>query len=247
MFYCRVLSIICIFLGCSVYANSALVQRHSKLQTITPNDQGLYDQAMNLLMHKKFTQAIVKLKEIVVIYPFSLLTPHAELLCAQISYLAKDYVNTILYSKQYIAHHPYSEYAYYLNALAYYRQIGYLERSSVILLQARESFTRLLKLFPHSLYANSARVKLREVTYKIVHNEMSISRFYLQRGIYIAAITRFINILHTYNEKEIDIYLPEIFYRLAIAYNALGLTKEAIYYRNNLHRRFAESVWNKYL
>jgi outer membrane protein assembly factor BamD len=119
---------------------------------------------------------------------------------------------------------PNVDYAYYLKGLCYYEQIVDVGRDQKLTRNALESFEEVTRRFPNSKYARDARLKIDLTRNHLAGKEMSIGRWYLQRGQYLAAINRFQRVVEQYDTTE---QVPEALLRLTEAYVALGLKAEA--------------------
>ena len=96
--------------------------------------------------------------------------------------------------------HPRIDYAYYLKGLSIFQsspsllsRLTPVDPSTQDLGPAQESFEafrKLITLFPQSSYAQNARQRMGEILDLIAQHEISIGRYYLQRGAPVAALNR---------------------------------------------------------
>jgi outer membrane protein assembly factor BamD len=82
----------------------------------------------------------------------------------------------------------------------------------------------LIQRFPDTEYARDARLKVDLTRDHLAGREMTVGRFYLRQGEYIAAINRFRAVVDKYQTTT---HAPEALERLTEAYLALGVVKEA--------------------
>ena len=94
--------------------------------------------------------------------------------------------------------------------------------------------------FPDSEYARDARLKIDLTRDHLAGKEMSVGRFYLGRGQYIAAINRFRAVIEFYQTTS---HVPEALHRLTEAYLALGVIDEAQASAAVLGHNFPGSEW----
>ena len=77
---------------------------------------------------------------------------------------------------------------------------------------------------PDSKYAKDAQLKIDLAQDHLAGKHMTIGRYYLNSGNYLAAINRFRLVIARY---QFTTHVPEALHRLVEAYMALGLTEEA--------------------
>ncbi|WP_375283886.1 outer membrane protein assembly factor BamD, partial [Marinicauda pacifica] len=78
--------------------------------------------------------------------------------------------------------------------------------------------------YPDSPYAMDARVKIDMTRDHLAGKEMSVGRWYMRSGYYLAAINRYQNVLRDYPTTS---HVPEALHRLVESYVALGVDTEA--------------------
>lgn len=115
-------------------------------------------------------------------------------------------------------------YAYYLKAICYYEQITDVGRDQKITQQAMGALEEVVRRYPSTGYARDARLKIDLARDHLAGKEMNIGRYYLNQGLYIAAINRFRAVIEQYQTTT---HVPEALHRLAEAYMALGVLDEA--------------------
>jgi outer membrane protein assembly factor BamD len=135
-----------------------------------------------------------------------------------------DAINTL---DRFIELNPGSEdvaYAYYLKAISYYEQISDVGRDQKMTQLALDSLQDVTRRFPDSEYARDAQLKIDLARDHLAGKHMTIGRYYLRQGEYLAAINRFQTVVEEYQTTT---HVPEALHRLVEAYMALGVDNEA--------------------
>ena len=160
-------------------------------------------------------------------HPYSVWARRAVLMSAYCYYQGNRYDEAIDAATRFIQLHPGNKdvpYAYYLKAISLYEQIGDVERDQGKTEDALTALQDLVQRFPDTEYARDARLKVDLTRDHLAGREMTIGRFYLRQGEYIAAINRFHSVIDKYQTTT---HAPEALERLTEAYLALGVVKEA--------------------
>src|SRR5690606_6070741 len=127
-------------------------------------------------------------------HPYSIWATKAQPLAAYSHYEADNYDDAIIGLDRFIQLHPSHKdapYAYYLRALTYYEQITDVGRDQRMTQLALNALDEVVRRYPNTEYARDARLKLDLARDHLAGKEMSVGRFYLKRGQYLAAINRF--------------------------------------------------------
>lgn len=203
----------------------------------------LYDEAMVSMKDEEYKKAAVAFDEVERQHPYSPWATQAQLMAAYAHYEANEYIDAIAALDRYIRLHPANPdvpYAYYLKGLSYYEQISDVSRDQRMTEDALAAFTELVARYPESEYARDARLKLDLINDHLAGKEMTVGRYYLRQGHYLAAINRFQRVVAQY---ETTTHVPEALHRLVEAYMALGLTEEARKSAAVLGHNFPGSEW----
>lgn len=134
-------------------------------------------------------------------YPFSKYAILAELKIADGFYNLTLYEDAIVFYKQFENLHPRNEATpYVVNqiGLSYFGRVDTIDRDQVAAKQALETFTRLTKQFPDSLYAQKAKENITKCQKSLAAHELEIGLFYYKSKHYRAAINRFTTVLTDY-------------------------------------------------
>jgi outer membrane protein assembly factor BamD len=187
----------------------------------------LYSAAKDRLDRRQYTVAAALFDEVERQHPYSVWARRAQLMSAFSYYLAKDHTKSIDSARRFLAIHPGNKdapYALYLTALNYYEQIEDVERDQSITKQAMDSLGEVVRRYPDTRYASDARLKVDLVRDHLAGKEMEVGRFYQRRNQWLAAVTRFRNVI---DEYQTTTHTPEALMRLTESYLALGIPEEA--------------------
>lgn len=207
-----------------------------------PVDQ-IYSQAKAAMDADNYIEAAKIFEEVERHHPYSSWATKARLMAAYCYYEALKYDDAIVSLDSFIQMHPGHQdiaYAYYLKGLSYYEQIADVRRDQSLTERAHEAFSELVEKFPESPYAKDASLKLALLDDHLAGKEMAIGRFYLSKGYYQSAITRFQQVIVKYQTTS---HTPEALHRLVEAYVSVGLFDEAESVAAVLGYNFPGSEW----
>jgi outer membrane protein assembly factor BamD len=187
----------------------------------------LYNQAMDQMVEKRYAEAAKTFEAVESEHPYSVWATKSQLMSAYAYYEDADYGQAIIEADRFIQLHPGNRdvaYAYYLKAISYYVQIVDVGRDQKTTELALKALEDVVRRFPDSQYARDARLKLDFTRDHLAGKEMEIGRYYLKRGLYLAAMNRFKRVVDDYQSTT---HVPEALERLVECDLALGLTSEA--------------------
>jgi outer membrane protein assembly factor BamD len=187
----------------------------------------LYSAGKERLDQRQYKLAAALFDEVERQHPYSVWARRAQLMGAFSYYLNQDYSQAIASAQRFLAVHPGNRdapYAYYLIAISYYEQVADVTRDQKITQQALDSLGELTRRYPNTRYASDARLKIDLVRDHLAGKEMEIGRFYEGRGQWLAATTRFRNVVDNY---QMTTHVPEALLRLTESYLSLGMPTEA--------------------
>lgn len=205
--------------------------------------EALYNRGFEALERNRYNEAAAFFDEVERQHPFSEWARRSMLMAAFSNYEARLYSEAISDAERFIALHPGSysaPYAYYLIALCHYEQIYDVGRDQSTTQQAMESLQQVVRRYPETPYARDARLKLDMTRDHLAGKEMSVGRWYLRNGYYLAAINRFQTVVRDY---ETTSHTPEALHRLVESYVALGIDEEARQVASVLGYNFPGSEW----
>ncbi len=220
--------------------NSSLAPR-PEFAAQTP--EALYAAGMDSLKREEFQQAKEFFDAVEREHPYSTWATQASLMSAYSDYMRNRYTEAIGGLDRFIQLHPGHRdiaYAYYLRALSYYEQIVDSERDQKGTEQAMAQLQDVVNRFPNSSYARDAALKIDLARDHLAGREMSVGRFYLNRGLPQAAIGRFRRVVEEYQTTN---HVPEALHRLTEIYLSLGLVDEARKTASVLGHNYPGSPW----
>lgn len=146
--------------------------------------------------------------------------------------------------------HRFIDYAYYLKALCYLKQINSSKKDMSKADDALLSLRQLIRGFPTSKYIPAARNKIVYLNNLLAAHEMCIGRFYQLQKNFLAALKHFETVIEFYFNTP---QMPEAYYRYIESLTALGLFDEAkLIYKKMPHiedkwYNFASDITKKFV
>jgi outer membrane protein assembly factor BamD len=204
----------------------------------------LYNEGLYLMNQKSDPKAASKkFEEVDRQHPYSDWARKSLLMSAYAFYNAQDYDSCIGAATRYVTLHPGSPdaaYAQYLIAASHYDQIQDISRDQGRTEKAIAALEEVIRKYPTSEYAVSAKTKLEGARDQLAGKEMDIGRYNLQKRNYIAAINRFKIVVTQYQTTR---HVEEALARLTEAYMAIGIVGEAQTAAAVLGHNFPDSRW----
>ena len=205
----------------------------------------LYSAAKKSLDQRDYVMAAKLFDEVERQHPYSVWARRAQLMSAFSYYAGEQYPEAISSAQRFLSIHPGNKdaaYAYYLVAMSYYQQIVDVTRDQRITEQAQGAFGELVRRYPDTRYASDARLKLDLINDHLAGKEMEVGRFYQRSGKWLAATTRFREVVDKY---QMTSHTPEALERLVECYLSLGLPDEASKAAAVLGKNYPGSEWYK--
>jgi outer membrane protein assembly factor BamD len=206
----------------------------------------LYNEGLYLLNEKQDSKAAAKrFEEVDRQHPYSDWARKALLMTAFAHYQGREYEECIAAAKRYVTLHPGSPdaaYAQYLIASSYFDQIPDVSRDQGRTEKAIQALEEVMRKFPNSEYAASAKKKIEVARDQMAGKEMEIGRYELNRKQFTGAINRFKIVVTQYQTTR---HVEEALTRLTEAYMALGIVDEAQTAAAVLGHNFPDSRWYK--
>lgn len=187
----------------------------------------LYATGADRLDRGLWNQAVDYFEEVERQHPYSEWSRRAILMTAFAHYQGNNYAEAIGDADRFLSLYPgnpAAAYAYYLKAICYFEQIVDVGRDQAFAGQALAALNDVVQRYPHSEYAQDARLKIDMVNDQLAGKEMNVGRWYLRQGDTLAAIGRFKTVIDRYQTTS---HTPEALYRLVESYLTLGLLDEA--------------------
>jgi len=206
----------------------------------------LYNEGLFLMNQRKDPKAASKkFEEVDRQHPYSDWARKSLLMSAYAFYNAGDYDSCIGAATRYVTLHPGSPdaaYAQYLIAASHYDQIPDISRDQGRTEKAIAALDEVVRKYPTSEYAVSAKAKLEGARDQLAGKEMDIGRQNLAKRNYIGAINRFKTVVTQYQTTR---HVEEALARLTEAYMAIGIVAEAQTAAAVLGHNFPDSRWYK--
>jgi outer membrane protein assembly factor BamD len=215
----------------------------SRADMSAQSPEALYAAGMDSLKQERYQQAQEFFDAVEREHPYSTWATGASLMSAYSDYMRNRYTESIGGLNRFIQLHPGHRdiaYAYYLRALCYYEQIVDSDRDQKGTELALAQLQEVVNRFPGSSYARDASLKIDLARDHLAGREMSIGRFYQDRGLLSAAIGRFRRVVDEYQTTN---HVPEALHRLTEIYTSLGLTEEARKTASVLGHNYPGSAW----
>jgi len=226
-------------IGCSIF---------NKDDDRVPDDPAdkLYNEGLFLLNNKQeYENAAKKFDEVDRQNPYSDWARKALLMSAYSYYQAQKYDDCVNSAKRYVTLHPGSPdaaYAQYLIGASYYDQILDVTRDQARADKAVSALEDVVRKYPDTEYAISAKKKIDLARDQLAGKEMEIGRFYMKKRDFTGAINRFKVVVTQYQTtREVE----EALERLTEAYISLGILDEAQTAAAVLGHNFPDSPWYK--
>src|SRR5579872_420065 len=206
----------------------------------------LYNEGLYLTNEKRDPKGgAKKFEEVDRQHPYSDLARKSLLMSAYAYYQANEYDSCIGAATRYVTLHPGSPdaaYAQYLIAASHYDQITDVSRDQGRTEKAIAALEEVVRKYPTSEYAVSAKQKLEAARDQLAGREMNVGRYNLQKRNYTGAINRFKTVVTQYQTTR---HVEEALARLTEAYMAIGIVSEAQTAAAVLGHNFPDSPWYK--
>jgi len=207
----------------------------------------LYNEGLYYLNAKRDLKAAVKkFEEVDRQHPYSEWARKSLIMSAYSYYESGQYDESVTAAKRYISLHPGSSdaaYAQYLIGASYFDEIPDITRDQARTEKALASLNEVIRKYPTSEYATSAKQKIEVARDQIAGKEMLIGRYYLEKKDYTGAINRFKVVVTRYQTTR---HVEEALERLVESYMALGIVAEAQTAAAVLGHNFPDSEWYKH-
>jgi outer membrane protein assembly factor BamD len=232
--------------GCSSVEALGNLFADKNVQAPDQPAEKLYNEGLYLLNEKRDSkEALKRFEEVDRQHPYSEWARKSLLMSAFASYQMQDYDETISTAKRYLTLHPgtpEAAYAQYLIGSSYYDRIPDVARDQAQTEKALHELDEVVRKYPDTEYAASARKKMEVARDQLAGKEMTVGRYYLKRHDYTGAINRFKVVVTRYQRTR---HVEEALERLTEAYMALGIVAEAQTAAAVLGHNFPNSPWYK--
>lgn len=215
-----------------------------KVDPDVPADR-LYNEGLMRLEKRDYETAAKRFGELQKQYPFSQWARKSLMMEVYSHYLNSSATDTTSAADRYATLYPNAPdvaYADYLAGMALIGSMPDVHRDQDRTAKAIKYFQTILDKYPKSEYAADARFRMQVARDQLAGYEMNVGRYYLQRHDYIAAISRFREVLFKYQSTR---EAEEALERLTEAYLALGVVNEAETAAAVLGHNYPDSEWYK--
>jgi len=206
----------------------------------------LYNEGLYLLNEKRDIKgAAKKFDEVERQHPYSDWARKSLIMSAYSYYEAGAFEDSIGAARRYIQLHPGSPdaaYAQFLIGSSYFDQIRDISRDQDRTEKAVAELQEVVRKFPNTEYAVSAKKKIDIARDQLAGKEVDIGRWYMQKRDYTGAINRFKAVVTRYQTTR---HVEEALMRLTEAYMTLGIVDEAQTSAAVLGHNFPDSPWYK--
>ena len=207
----------------------------------------LYNEGLYLLNAKKDPkQAVKKFEEVDRQHPYSEWARKSLIMTSYAYYQAGEYDDCVNAAKRYITLHPGgadAAYAQFLIGSSYFDEIPDITRDQARTEKALAALDEVVRKYPASEYAVSAKQKIEVARDQLAGKEMEIGRYYLKKKDYTGAINRFKVVVTKFQTTR---HVEEALMRLTESYMALGIVDEAQTAAAVLGHNFPDSSWYKH-
>jgi outer membrane protein assembly factor BamD len=217
----------------------------TKLGVQTDPPDVLYNQGLANINAGKLTEAQRKFDAIDKQHPFSEWARKALVMSTFVKYRQGDNEAAIQSGERYMnlyAQTKDAAYVQYMIGLAYAKQIPVVTQDQRAAARTIEAMLKVVNNYPNSEYVDDAQVKIRMARDNLAGKEMQIGRYYQERKEYLAAVSRYRNVVEKFSNTN---QVEEALARLVECYYALGLTDEAQTAAAVLGHNYPDSEWYK--
>lgn len=212
----------------------------------------LYQTASDEMDTGRYADAVKYLQKLEARYPFGKLAQQAQIDTAYAHYKDGERGLALVAIDRFLKmhpEHPQLAYMYYLKGLVNFNEENSIiaaiskrdlsERDLRAAREAFDSFGVVAKRFPNSKYAADSRQRMQYLVNSIAAGEVSVARFYYQRGAYVAAINRAQAVVSEYQRVPA---VEEALVIMVLSYDALGLDDLRDGVRRVLDKNFPDSA-----
>ena len=207
----------------------------------------LYNEGLYLLnVRHEPKEAAKKFEEVDRQHPYSEWARKSLIMTSFAYYQASAYDESVTAAQRYITLHPGSPdaaYAQYLIGSSNFEEIPDITHDQARTEKALAALDEVIRKYPSSEYAISAKRKVEVARDQLAGKEMQIGRYYLGKKDYTGAINRFKVVVTKYQTTR---HVEEALMRLTESYMALGIVEEAQTAAAVLGHNFPDSVWYKH-
>ena len=198
---------------------------------------------LGIIPHTDYSEAIETFQAIIDNYPYSDYAIQAELAIADAYFEDQKYEEALSYYRDFGDLHPQHEkvpYTLFQAALCHERRTRSANRDQTPTRDALVFLDQLLSKHPHSAQATEAEALWRDLRLLLAEQVRLIARFYMRRGEWESAASRWRTLLNEYPGLGLD---AEALYQLAVCYTEMNRLAEASNIFQAIVQNYQESEW----
>jgi outer membrane protein assembly factor BamD len=193
----------------------------------------LYSEAKRSMQRANYSRAIELYEFLETRYPFGVYGQQSLLELAYVYYKIGNHEQALSTTERFIRlypQNPHVDYAYYLQGLINYNKNNNIsdrffptdvsQRDISAAYTSFQNYSELLERFPNSKYADDASMRMVHLRNILAQNEIHVAKYYLRRGIYVAAINRSRYVVESYSRTT---SVPDALVIMVKAYRILEL------------------------
>lgn len=138
--------------------------------------------------------------------------------------------------------HQHASYAQYQVAMAYFNQIEGPERGYGGALKALREFEKLKKDYPRNPYRDLIEIRIEKCKNVMADYEFLVGDFYLKKGSYTAAISRFEAVLEKFPDYKNE---AKVLFSLGMAHKSAGEAEKAEQYLSRIIEKYPDTPFAK--
>ena len=213
----------------------------------------LYGEAKEAQAEGSWENAVKFLEKLEARYPYGRFAQQAQLELAYVYWKAGEPGSALAAADRFIKlhpNHPNVDYAYYLKGLVNFNEdLGLLaglsrqdlsERDPKGAREAFDSFRELVERFPASRYAEDSRARMQYLINSLASHEVHVSRYYYNRGAYVAAINRAQTAVNNFPQAPAT---EEALFLMVMSYDKLGMAQLRDDADRVMRKNFPDSVY----
>jgi outer membrane protein assembly factor BamD len=239
-----------LILICAAAAVAGCGNRRDEVQDL--GAEGFYDRGLEAMEAGNYIGAAAYFRQLEARYPFSNVTRQAQLDLIYLYYKSSQPEAAIDAAEEFERENPTHarvDYCLYMKGLVYFDDApNILERLFRVdltvrppkdTLRAFSTFQELIRRFPDSRYTDDARQRMIFLRNRLANYENYVARYYIERGAYIAAVSRAKYALEHYAGAP---ELEESLRLMVTAYQRLGMQDLAVDAERVLRQSFGSAT-----
>lgn len=161
----------------------------------------LIAEGMEYYENESYKKAIKSFEDLKDWYPFSKHAIVAELKIADAYFQIEEYEDAVFAYEEFENLHPRNKktpYAVYQIGKCHFNQVDTIDRDQTSARKALDTFNRLIKYYPDSLFVPQAKEEKNECIRSLAGNELYVALYYYKTEHYKAALYRFKTVISDY-------------------------------------------------